>query len=164
MTERGRRLVSAPGVRRQGLGRVAPPGARRVAAFGGDCEREEATSSSAFGPGLAEDRLTGELLAQRPEWRGSLVGGGSVGRWRLTASARYTGDRVDFGSLPLADYWLAGLAVERPLGRSLTPYGRVENLFDEAYEEAIGFPGAGRSLVAGLAIDLGGLWRAPAAP
>jgi vitamin B12 transporter len=104
----------------------------------------------------AEDRSTGEPLARRPRWRGSLVVGFTDEPWRLTATGRYVGEREDVGGVPLADYALVALAVERRSAAHLAPYGRVENLFDEDYEEAVGFPGAGRSVVVGLAVDFGG--------
>ncbi len=102
----------------------------------------------------AEDLETGAPLARRPEWRAGLVGGREIDEWRFTASARYVGSRVDFGDLPLASYTVASLAVERPWRWGLVPYGRIENLFDEKYEEAAGFPGPGRGLVVGLELHV----------
>ncbi len=144
----------------QNIGRARSRGVEAEVEFGRDRFWGRANASFLD----AEDLESGEPLARRPEWRGSIVGGWTLGRLRFTASGRYVGEREDFGGVPLAGYWLAGLALERPLSRGLTPYGRIENLFDERYDEAVGFPAAGRSLVVGLSADLGGRWREPAAP
>ena len=58
------------------------------------------------------------------------------------------GSRVELPShttLELGAAWRASSWLE--------PYARVENLFDESYEEAAGFPAPGRTLVGGVALN-----------
>lgn len=50
--------------------------------------------------------------------------------------------------------WSAGASWR--LGRAAEIFGRVENLFDRAYEEALGFPALGRRATMGLRIAAGG--------
>ena len=49
--------------------------------------------------------------------------------------------------------WDAGASFR--VGRGAEIFGRVENLFDRAYEEAFGFPALGRRAIAGLRIAAG---------
>jgi vitamin B12 transporter len=49
--------------------------------------------------------------------------------------------------------WSAGASWR--IVRPLEVYGRVENLFDRAYEEAFGFPALGRRATAGVRIAAG---------
>lgn len=104
----------------------------------------------------AEDLDSGEPLARRPEWRGSLVAGWRGERWRLSGTLRYVGDRTDLGAAPLDGYGTLDLAARYGLSRRLAPYARVENVLDEEYEEAVGFPAPGVGLVGGVAIGWGG--------
>ena len=41
------------------------------------------------------------------------------------------------------------------IGRYVEAFGRVENLFDRVYEEALGFPALGRRAAAGLRVAAG---------
>jgi vitamin B12 transporter len=104
----------------------------------------------------AEDRDSGEPLARRPKWRGSVVAGRRLARWSLTGTFRHVGDRTDLGGVPLDGYQVLDLAARLEVSPRLAPYARIENLLDEEYEEAAGFPGPGIGYVAGLAVDVGG--------
>jgi outer membrane cobalamin receptor len=58
-----------------------------------------------------------------------------------------------FGGLFDADgyaVWNAGASVK--LTRQLELFGRIENLFDRAYEEVYGFPALPRGFMAGLRV------------
>jgi vitamin B12 transporter len=81
------------------------------------------------------------------------------GRGQLQLMAVYQGeadDRVlspDFlteGRIVLDDYWLVTAAASYKLNPGLEIYGRVENLFDEDYEEIFGYQTAGIAAYAGL--------------
>jgi vitamin B12 transporter len=87
----------------------------------------------------------------------------------LAADARFVGKRVDrdFTTFPaeridLARYTTVGVSAEvrLPGGRAgLPPTAltlRAENLFDEHYQEVLGFDAPGRSLVVGVRVTLGG--------
>ena len=61
-----------------------------------------------------------------------------------------------FGGLHYAsgfNVWNAGASWK--LGGIGELYGRVENLFDEVYEEALGFPALGRRATVGLKVAAG---------
>lgn len=82
------------------------------------------------------------------------------GRGTLRLAAIYNGEMDDlvFGGAPffpvgrvtLDDYWLVSAAASYKLRDDLEVYGRVENLFDEEYEEVFGFSTAGTAAYAGL--------------
>lgn len=100
----------------------------------------------------AEDRATGRRLLRRPEESSSLVLFLRPGAWTLGAVARYVGDRVDFGDVPLASYATLDLSAARRVGERFEPFARVENVADARYEEAAGFPAPRRGFVAGCAL------------
>lgn len=104
----------------------------------------------------AEDLDSGEPLARRPRWRGALLAGWRGERWRLSGTLRHVGDRTDIGTVPLDGYQVLDLAARCALTQRLAPYARLENVLDEEYEEAAGFPARGIGLVGGLALHLGG--------
>lgn len=68
-------------------------------------------------------------------------------------AATYNGEMDDdvFGTrVTLDDYWLVSAAASYKLNPGVEIYGRVENLFDEDYEEVFGFETAGIAAYAGL--------------
>jgi vitamin B12 transporter len=94
----------------------------------------------------AQNLTTGMRLLRRPRHSGS-VGA----NWRcckrvaLHTDATFVGSRLDVGNVNNAGYikWDAGFTVD------VTPrfqiFGRMENLLDDRYEEAKGFPALGRT-------------------
>jgi len=73
----------------------------------------------------------------------------------------FTGERTDsdflgFGLTRSPGYARFDLATSYELHRGATAFGRVENLFDKRYEEAIGFPAYRRSYRLGVRFTLGG--------
>jgi outer membrane cobalamin receptor len=105
----------------------------------------------------------GQALLQRPRHQWAIDVAASRGRW--TAWTRGGGrGRVlavepsygTFGGLFDADgyaAWTAGTSVK--LTKRLEAFGRVENLFNRAYEEVFGFPALPRGFMAGLRIAAG---------
>ena len=100
-----------------------------------------------------EDETTGESLLRRPRNKAALdlTYSGSPDL-RLTGGLQYVGTRKDqdFASWPstrvdLDDYTLVNLAASYDLTRQWRIFGRVENLLDEDYQEALGYgsPGIG---------------------
>lgn len=88
---------------------------------------------------------TEEQLRNRPKWRG----GATLG-WRprddvdLSARALYVGRVLD-SSIPTGDlfldpFWRVDLTAQWLLTLRWSLYAGIENLLDEPYEEAIGFP------------------------
>jgi len=127
------------------LGRARAEGVEAELAYRGD--RFEARWSGTWLD--AEDRATGERLLRRPDESTSLALFVRPGEWTLGAIARYVGDRIDFGDVPLASYATLDLSAARRIGERFEPFARVENVTDERYEEAAGFPAPSRGFVAG---------------
>jgi vitamin B12 transporter len=92
----------------------------------------------------------GSRLARRPrhtfsaaiEYQGEKATGGVE---LLSVS-----DRVDYGLANGEDYVVARLYGNYELSSSLSLFGRVENLFDEEYEEVDGYPALGIGAFGGL--------------
>ena len=92
---------------------------------------------------------TSEPLRDRPRWRG-----GAHLEWRIHPGVQlrwetlWVGDRFDF-QLPVPDqqtvegYSISSLVLNYQLPHGLLAYGRIDNLFDSAYQEFIGFPNPG---------------------
>lgn len=104
-----------------------------------------------------EDRATGESLLRRPRQSTSLVLTWQPAEWTVQLLGRYTGDRADLDPMTFErtvnpGYTIADLTL-RWTARRWQPYGRVLNIGGERYEEALGFPAPGRTVVAGVALS-----------
>ena len=97
-----------------------------------------------------ENLETGGELLRRPEEKASLVLLARPGEWTAGATVRYVGDRVDFGDVALDAYSVVDLTLARAFGTRFEPFVRVENVFDEEYDEAAGFPAPGTAFTIGL--------------
>lgn len=80
-------------------------------------------------------------------------------RFAGTLTVRYNGRMVDDAYIdpsyvpvrvPLQEYALVNLNAEYRLTSALTLFGRLDNLFDERYEEVFSFANPGRSAVGGV--------------
>jgi vitamin B12 transporter len=100
----------------------------------------------------ATDLTTGRPLPRRPEWSASLVADRVAARWSAGVTARHTGERDDVGGAPLDDYAVVDLRASWTAFEWLAPFARVENLFEERYEEAVGFPAPGRGFALGVTL------------
>jgi vitamin B12 transporter len=104
----------------------------------------------------------GRVEVRRPKHsaRVDVAYGFDEGRGEVTVTAAYNGDTINqvlgapfffpVGRLTLDDYWLVSAAASYKLNPGLEIYGRIENLFDEDYEEVFGFSTAGIAGYAGL--------------
>lgn len=80
------------------------------------------------------------------------------GRFGATLTARYNGEQLDnnFTNLPLGprvtldDYVLVNLSADFRVSGQFQVFGRVENLFDERYEEVFTYRAPGRAFTAGV--------------
>jgi len=108
----------------------------------------------------AEDLATGDRLLRRPEHSGSVVANYRFPRWvQLDTSVRFAGSSPDknFTTFPAEDVTNDGYA-KWDVGVTVTPWprvslvARVENLLDESYEEAYGFPALGRTIWGGATV------------
>ncbi|MFO7297394.1 MAG: hypothetical protein DIU63_07405 [Proteobacteria bacterium] len=104
---------------------------------------------------------TGMREARRPPHaaRGDITYKFDEGRGTFHLAAIYNGEMQDnvfnfdwtkSGRVTLDDYWLVTAAASYKLNPGLEIYGRIENLFDEDYEEIFGFSTAGIAGYAGL--------------
>lgn len=98
----------------------------------------------------AENLDTGGPLLRRPEESASLVVFVRPGSFTVGGVVRYVGDRTDFGDVALAAYTTVDLSLALRLGKRWEPFLRVENVLDEDYAEAAGFPAPGLGFRAGL--------------
>jgi vitamin B12 transporter len=86
------------------------------------------------------------------------------GRANLNLNATYTGEQTDSffdpntfvsENVDLDDYWVANLAGRYSLTKKITLQARVENLFDEDYEDVYGFSTPGIGAYAGIRMAFG---------
>jgi outer membrane cobalamin receptor len=123
-------------------------------------------SPNAFDPAL----VPGNRLFRRPVHSGSLVAGITAWRTYWTITSVFVGRRTDsdFLSFRLGNtcfgpcltsnpgYARVDVAASYDLRRGVTLFGRVENLFDKQYQDALGFPAYGRNAHGGIRFRLGG--------
>ncbi len=106
----------------------------------------------------AEDRTTGLALLRRAEWSANVVVSLTPhDDWKVTLTSRFVDDRPDvdpvtFGRAENPSYLRFDLAARWQVSRRFAPYARVENLADEEYAEALGFPAQGRTWIGGIAV------------
>ncbi len=75
-----------------------------------------------------------------------------------TFGAVYVGDSDDtdfstFTRVTLDDFWLANLAVSYRIFEDVELFGRVENMFDQKYEQVVGFGVAGAAGYVGASVS-----------
>lgn len=88
---------------------------------------------------IADNATTGERLLRRAEETATLSYTQDFGDHRFGISVIASGDREDFGGIPLAGYVLANLTGQIALNDAWAFNIRVENLFDTDYETAANF-------------------------
>ena len=109
----------------------------------------------------SKDLDTGSELVRRPQNSGSLYLDWKIcPRLDATAHALFTGDRTDNNydnpdpNVPpivtLSEYTKVDMGLNCRVSKNFSIYGRVENLLDEHYQEAYGFPALGRFFAAGV--------------
>jgi outer membrane cobalamin receptor len=107
----------------------------------------------------ARNQLTGASLRDVPSW---LAGGTLVWRprsdWTVSFDVNHVGAMVD-NSVPTGDVTLGGhtradLAVEYKLLPNLGLHLGVDNVFDQRYEDVVGFPAPGAIVRGGISASL----------
>lgn len=117
--------------------------------------RESITAAFAWTWLETEDEVAGRELLRRPRDSGALDLAWSGSAWRASLSTIYNGDRLDveagfpFGTVPAEEWIRSDVSVSRRFG-SFTPWIRIDNLFDEQYQETLGFPSPGRRVIGGV--------------
>jgi vitamin B12 transporter len=87
-----------------------------------------------------EDRETGEQLLRRPRHKYNLgMNYRFLAKGNIHLDVLYVGERDDVGGIKLDAYTTINLAAYYDLTKYLRVFGRVDNLFDEEYEEVSGF-------------------------
>ncbi len=114
-------------------------------------------SPNAFDPALQ----VGNRLLHRPVHSGSLAANADVRRmnWNLTTilvGEATDSDFLGFGLMRNPGWVRVDLGGQFRLPRGTTLFGRIENLFDQRYEEAIGFRAYGRHFRLGMKVVFGG--------
>lgn len=105
-------------------------------------------------------QVPGNRLLRRPVHSGNMGVNASFRRMNWYAAGYFAGRRTDSDFLGLGltstpGYARFDLAVSYDLPRGLTLFGRVENLLDKQYQEALGFPALGREFRVGMKFTLG---------
>jgi outer membrane cobalamin receptor len=105
----------------------------------------------------AEDLATGLPLLRRPEESSNLVVTYAPDSWSITATGRYVGGRDDVDPVTFEravndSYTRLDLAGRWQATRRVAPYLRLDNATDEDYQEALGFPAPGITLIAGVSL------------
>lgn len=106
----------------------------------------------------AEDEATGLELLRRPRESASLSLGWRPAPWSWRLLVTHVGERADLDPATFArasnePYTTIDLMVRWSRPR-IEPYARLLNLADERYEEVLGFPAPGRTLIGGVALSL----------
>jgi outer membrane cobalamin receptor len=105
----------------------------------------------------------GDPLLRRPRHQGSVGVTYAIGRLTTFGEVSARGETLDvepnfgaFGGLfPSAGYAVVNLGASARVVPLLEVYGRVLNVGDRSYEEALGYPALGRSVIMGLRIAAG---------
>jgi outer membrane cobalamin receptor len=108
-------------------------------------------SPNAFDP----VQFPGNHLLRRPVHSGSLIVNTAYRGWNLNLTGYFTGIRTDsdFFNLGITHnpgYARFDLATSYLIARGVSFTGRVTNLFDKQYQDAVGFPALGRDYRLGL--------------
>lgn len=106
----------------------------------------------------AEDLDSNEPLLRRPRESSNLVVTYSPKDFSLNLTARFVGEREDVDPITFAravneSYTRVDLAGRWQALERLAPYLRIENVTDENYQEALGFPAPGITLIGGLTLS-----------
>jgi len=100
---------------------------------------------------------------RRPRHEGGLHLNYSANRFGLTVAADYSGTRPDTlftfpqQTVTVGNYWLVDVTAQFEVTDSVTFFLRGANVFDEDYEEVVGYSTLGDAWYAGLRANFGGL-------
>jgi vitamin B12 transporter len=105
--------------------------------------------------------MPGNRLLRRPVHSGNLAANAAFRRMNWNVYAYFTGRRADSTFLnptvtSTPGYARFDLTGSYRLGRNVSVFGRIENLFDKRYQEALGFPALGRDYRLGMKYTIGG--------
>lgn len=105
----------------------------------------------------AMNTVTNMDLLRRPQNKVSIDADWRSGRVEVGATVSYTGSRLDydfsFNKTVLMPYFLASLRASYDLSSRVKFFARVENLFDQDYEEIYGYETPGLSAFGGTKVS-----------
>jgi vitamin B12 transporter len=119
----------------------------------------------------AVDDTTGLELLRRPKHKASLnVIWLPTDRLTISATALYVGSQVDgnrsfsIQRLDTDPYYVVNLAADYDLGKGVTLFARIDNVFDKRYENPTGFQRPGFGVFAGIRVNFDAKSSAPVEP
>jgi vitamin B12 transporter len=113
-------------------------------------------------------REVGLTLLRRPRHSGTIQASWVGSRYDVSVDGSFIGSRRDFDPVTFARFTLAGepifndgyakvnLSGSYRFNRFVSAFARIENLFNQDYEEVLGFPAYRLNFTAGLRLSLGG--------
>ncbi|MGO9475074.1 MAG: TonB-dependent receptor domain-containing protein [Rhodomicrobium sp.] len=109
---------------------------------------------------IARDDITGEELLRRPKNKASFTAAWKANeRLTLSGTVNYVGswediDRVTYTNITAPGYTTVNIAANYAATDRLTVFGRIDNLFNEHYEDPSGFLRPGFGVFAGLKVKV----------
>jgi vitamin B12 transporter len=103
----------------------------------------------------------GQALLRRPKHSGSLLLTYLSNRWGANLGGSFIGRRLDsdflgYGINHAAGYARVDLGGWYAITSRITAYVNLENAFDKAYQEVVGYPALGANVRAGMRFRIGG--------
>ncbi len=139
-------------------GNVSQAGSRGVETFVAAKPVKDLSMRVSYTYTDAEDKMTGAELLRRPRNKAALDATYAfTSKFRGTAGLVYVGERQDedfsiYQNITLDSYTLLNLYASYDVYKNVTLFGRVENLFDEQYEEVLGYGTPGRAGYGGIKV------------
>ena len=101
------------------------------------------------------DSMTGQVLPRRAKQFASIAASHDLGDWLMGVEVRYSGERQDSNPLTstavtLPSYTLLNLTARYNIDKHFNLQARVDNVFNENYEEVYGYNTLGRTLFIGV--------------
>ena len=101
------------------------------------------------------DSITGQVLPRRAKEFASVAASHDLGDWLMGAEVRYSGERQDANPLTsttvtLPSYTLFNLTARYNIDKHFNLQARVDNVFNENYEEVYGYNTLGRTIFVGI--------------
>ncbi len=146
--------------RARGVNLSASVRAMRWITFSGHYSYDDSrvlAAPNAFDP----SQIAGNRLFRRPVNSGSIVANYSAHRLDANLVAYFAGPRTDSDFLGLGlmqnpGYVKVDIAVSYRVQRRASLFVRVANLFNEQYQEVLGYPALGREVRGGIKLTIGG--------
>jgi len=101
-----------------------------------------------------ENKETGDELLKRAKNKANLEFNWEAPGWDLNFGLRYAGNRPDYMNKLLKAYVLANVSFDYKINKNLTIFGRIENVFNEKYEETKDYQTPGFSIYSGFKLKL----------